>query len=182
MLVQEPRPYQSPDIVRFLERLVHHIPGKLLVSGLVHQSRRSQPVEDFLAQGGIPRRRPPGAVPRLRPGTDPGQGHLGLPRTRRTPTSSAAKEASPTPTAPAPRHRRRSPRALASSARVLSMGSSFLQTPMRRPVGTRTRWVLDRRSGRVQAHPVLWPAATVRKRRATAYSMFATCGAIWAAW
>ena len=39
--------------------------------------------------------------------------------------------------------------------------------------GTRTRWVLDRRSGRVQAHPVLWPAATVRKRRATAYSMFA---------
>ena len=32
---------------------------------------------------------------------------------------------------------------------------------------------MDRRSGRIQAHPVLWSAATVRKRRATDYSVFA---------
>ena len=32
---------------------------------------------------------------------------------------------------------------------------------------------MDRHSGRVQAHPVLWTAATVRKRRATGYSTFA---------
>ncbi|MGE3273441.1 MAG: hypothetical protein AB7P40_32200, partial [Chloroflexota bacterium] len=32
---------------------------------------------------------------------------------------------------------------------------------------------MDRRSGRIQAHPVLWSAATVRKRRTTDESVFA---------
>ena len=99
MLVQE-RPYKSPDIVRFLKHLLRHIPVKLLViwdGAPIHRGHRSKTSWPRW----IPAH-PAGAVPRLRPRTEPGRGHLELPQTRRTPKP-LLPEPPPTPTAPAPR-------------------------------------------------------------------------------
>jgi len=69
MLVQD-HPYKSPDIVRFLEHLLRHIPGKLLVLWDGAPIHRGQPVKDFLAAGGAERLRLasfPGYAPDLNP-------------------------------------------------------------------------------------------------------------------
>ncbi len=68
-LVQE-RAYKSPDIVRSLEHLLRHVPGKLLVIRDGAPIHRGQPVKDFLAQGGAGRLRLeqfPGYAPDLTP-------------------------------------------------------------------------------------------------------------------
>jgi transposase len=69
MHVQE-HPYKSPDIVRFLQHLLRHIPGKLLVLWDGAPIHRGQPVKDFLAQGCSQRIRLeqlPGYAPDLNP-------------------------------------------------------------------------------------------------------------------
>jgi len=49
MLVHD-HPYTSPEIVRFLEHLLRHIPGKHLVIWDGAPIHRGQPIKDFLAQ------------------------------------------------------------------------------------------------------------------------------------
>jgi transposase len=69
MHVQE-QPYKSPDIVRFLQHLLRHLPGKLLVLWDGAPIHRGQPVQDFLAQGAARRlqlERLPGYAPDLNP-------------------------------------------------------------------------------------------------------------------
>jgi transposase len=69
MQVQE-HPYKSPDIVRFLQHLLRHLPGKLLVLWDGAPIHRGQPVKDFLAQGATRRlqlERLPGYAPDLNP-------------------------------------------------------------------------------------------------------------------
>ena len=69
MLVQD-HPYTSPDIVRFLQHLLRHIPGKILVIWDGAPIHRGQPVKDVLARGGARRIRleqVPGYAPDLTP-------------------------------------------------------------------------------------------------------------------
>ena len=69
MQVQE-RPYRSVDVVRFLQHLLRHIPGKVLVIWDGSSIHRGQPVKDFLAQGGAERlqlEQLPGYAPDLNP-------------------------------------------------------------------------------------------------------------------
>jgi transposase len=46
---------RSPDVVRFLQHLLRHIPGPLLVIWDGSPIHRGQPVKDFLASGGAAR-------------------------------------------------------------------------------------------------------------------------------
>lgn len=50
MLVQE-RPYQGPDVVRFLRHLLGHLPGKLLILWDRSPIHRGWVVKEFLAKG-----------------------------------------------------------------------------------------------------------------------------------
>src|SRR5207237_9519129 len=70
LLLAQERPDKSPDIVRFLQHVLRHIPGKLLVIWDGAPIHRGQPVKDFLAQGGARRIRLeqfPGYAPDLNP-------------------------------------------------------------------------------------------------------------------
>ena len=49
------RSLRGPDVVRFLQHLLRHIPGKLLVIWDGAPIHRAQVVKDFLAQGGAAR-------------------------------------------------------------------------------------------------------------------------------
>ena len=49
------RSLHGPDVVRFLQHLLRHIPGKLLVVWDGAPIHRTQVVKDFLAQGGAAR-------------------------------------------------------------------------------------------------------------------------------
>ena len=65
--VQE-RALRGPDVVRFLEHLLRHLPGKLLVLWDGAPIHRGQAVKDFLAAGGAQRVRLeqlPGDAPEL---------------------------------------------------------------------------------------------------------------------
>jgi transposase len=69
MSVRE-RAFRSPDVVRFLKHLLHHIPGQLLVIWDGSPIHRGQPVKDFLAAGGAARlhlEQLPGYAPDLNP-------------------------------------------------------------------------------------------------------------------
>jgi transposase len=56
LLVQvRERSLRAPDVVRFLQHLLRHIPGKLLVVWDGAPIHRAQVVKDFLAQGGAAR-------------------------------------------------------------------------------------------------------------------------------
>jgi transposase len=62
--------YKGPDVVRFLQLLLREIPGKLLVIWDGASIHRSQPVKDFLSEGGAKRlhlERLPGYAPELNP-------------------------------------------------------------------------------------------------------------------
>ena len=50
MMVQK-RPYKGPDVVNFLQHLLRHIPGKLLVLWDGAPIHRSKVIKAFLAQG-----------------------------------------------------------------------------------------------------------------------------------
>ena len=54
MMVQE-RAYKSPDVVNFLEHLLKHIPGKLLIVWDRSPIHRSQVIKDYLASGAAAR-------------------------------------------------------------------------------------------------------------------------------
>ena len=54
MQVKE-RALRGPDVVRFLQHLLRHLPGKLLVSWDGSPIHRAQVVKDFLAQGAAQR-------------------------------------------------------------------------------------------------------------------------------
>ncbi len=61
---------KSPDVVRFLQHLLSHLPGKLLVIWDGAPIHRGQPVKDFLAQGAARRLHLeylPGYAPDLNP-------------------------------------------------------------------------------------------------------------------
>jgi transposase len=47
--------FRGPEVVRFLQHLLHHIEGKLLVIWDGAPIHRAQPVKDFLAQGAAAR-------------------------------------------------------------------------------------------------------------------------------
>jgi transposase len=67
--VQE-RAFKGADVVRFLEHLLRHIPGKLLIVWDGAPIHRSQVVKDFLANGATERirlERLPGYAPELNP-------------------------------------------------------------------------------------------------------------------
>ena len=69
MLVHE-RPIRGPDVVRFLQHLLRHIPGKLLVIWDGAPIHHGQAVQAFLAAGGAARLRLevlPGYAPDLNP-------------------------------------------------------------------------------------------------------------------
>jgi transposase len=62
--------YKGPDVVRFLQLLLREIPGKLLVIWDGSPIHRSQPIKDFLANGGAKRihlERLPAYAPELNP-------------------------------------------------------------------------------------------------------------------
>jgi transposase len=64
------RPLRGPDAVRFLQHLLRHIPGKLLVIWDGAPIHRAQVVKDFLAPGGAARiwlERLPAYAPELNP-------------------------------------------------------------------------------------------------------------------
>lgn len=68
-LVQE-RAYRSADVARFLQHLLRHIPGKLLVIWDGSPVHGGQPIKEFLANGGGERlrlERLPGYAPDLNP-------------------------------------------------------------------------------------------------------------------
>lgn len=69
MMVQE-RAYKGPDVVRFLQHLLRHIPGKLLIIWDRAPIHRSHVVKDFLASGAAARihlEQLPGYAPELNP-------------------------------------------------------------------------------------------------------------------
>ena len=55
LLQMQDRSLRGPDVVRFLQHLLRHIPGKLLVIWDGAPIHRAQVVKDFLAQGGAAR-------------------------------------------------------------------------------------------------------------------------------
>ncbi len=70
LLHVQDHPYKSPDVVRFLQHLLRHIPGKLLVIWDGAPIHRGQPIKDFLAAGGAQRiqlERLPAYAPDLNP-------------------------------------------------------------------------------------------------------------------
>jgi len=69
MMVQDGT-FKGPAIVRFLQHLLRHIPGKLLIIWDGLPAHRSQAVKDFLAQGAAQRihlEQLPGYAPDLNP-------------------------------------------------------------------------------------------------------------------
>lgn len=69
MMVQE-RAYKGADVVRFLQHLLRHIPGKLLIIWDRAPIHRSRVVQDFLARGAAARihlEQLPGYAPELNP-------------------------------------------------------------------------------------------------------------------
>jgi transposase len=70
LLAVQERPFCGPDIVRFLQHLLRHVPGKLLVIWDGAPIHRAQVVKDFLAQGAAARlhlEQLPGYAPELNP-------------------------------------------------------------------------------------------------------------------
>jgi hypothetical protein len=70
LLQMQERPFCGPDIVRFLQHLLRHEPGKLLVIWDGAPIHRAQVVRDFLAQGAAARlhlEQLPGYAPDLNP-------------------------------------------------------------------------------------------------------------------
>ena len=70
LLQMQARSLRGPDVVRFLQHLLRHIPGQLLVSWDGAPIHRAQVVKDFLAQGGAARiwlERLPAYAPELNP-------------------------------------------------------------------------------------------------------------------
>ena len=68
LLAVQAHAIRSPDVVRFLAHLLHHLPGKLLVIWDGAPIHRGQPVTDVLAAGGARRVRLehlPGDAPEL---------------------------------------------------------------------------------------------------------------------
>ena len=64
------RSFKSPGVVRFLDHLLHHIPGKILVIWDGAPIHRSKVVKNFLSNGGAKRillERLPGYAPELNP-------------------------------------------------------------------------------------------------------------------
>jgi transposase len=64
------RAFRGPEVVQFLQHLLHQIPGQLLVIWDGAPIHRAQPVKDFLAQGGAARlqlEQLPGYAPDLNP-------------------------------------------------------------------------------------------------------------------
>jgi transposase len=62
--------FRSPEVVRFLQHLLRHLPGKLLVIWDGSPIHRGHPVKDFLADGGAARiqlEQLPGYAPDLNP-------------------------------------------------------------------------------------------------------------------
>ena len=55
LLQMRDRSLRGPDVVCFLQHLLRHIPGKLLVIWDGAPIHRAQVVKDFLAQGGVAR-------------------------------------------------------------------------------------------------------------------------------
>jgi hypothetical protein len=55
LLQMRERSLRGPDIVRFLQHLLRHIPGRLLVVWDGSPIRRAQVVKEFLAEGGAAR-------------------------------------------------------------------------------------------------------------------------------
>ena len=55
LLQMQDRSLRGPDVVRFLQHLLRHIPGQLLVIWDGAPIHRAQVVKDFLAQGGAAR-------------------------------------------------------------------------------------------------------------------------------
>ena len=69
MMVQE-QAYKSPDVVRFLEHLQRHIPGKLLILWDGSPIHRSQVIKEYLGSGAAARihlEQLPGYAPELNP-------------------------------------------------------------------------------------------------------------------
>jgi len=70
LLTLQERPFRGPDIVRFLQHLLRHVPGKLLVIWDGAPIHRAQVVKDFLARGAAARlqlEQLPGYAPELNP-------------------------------------------------------------------------------------------------------------------
>ena len=70
LLTVQERPFRGPAIVRFLQHLLRHISGKLLVIWDGAPFHRAQVVKDFLAQGAAARlqlEQLPGYAPELNP-------------------------------------------------------------------------------------------------------------------
>lgn len=70
LLMAQERGYRSTDVVCFLQHLLRHIPGKLLVIWDGSPIHRGQPIKDFLTHGGAARMRLeqlPGYAPDLNP-------------------------------------------------------------------------------------------------------------------
>lgn len=70
LLAVQARPVRGPDVVRFLQHLLRHLPGPLLVIWDGAPIHRSRPVQDFLAAGGAERLHLaalPGYAPDLNP-------------------------------------------------------------------------------------------------------------------
>jgi transposase len=70
LLQTRERSLRGPDVVRFLQHLLRHIPGKLLVIWDGAPIHRAQVVKDFLARGGAARiwlEQLPGYAPELNP-------------------------------------------------------------------------------------------------------------------
>jgi len=70
LLTVQERPFRGPDIVRFLQHLLRHLPGKLLIIWDGAPIHRAQVVKDFLAAGAAARlqlERLPGYAPELNP-------------------------------------------------------------------------------------------------------------------
>src|SRR5215211_533101 len=70
LLTLQERPFRGPDIVRFLQHLLRHVPGKLLVIWDGAPIHRARVVKDFLARGAAARlqlEQLPGYAPELNP-------------------------------------------------------------------------------------------------------------------
>ena len=70
LLTVQERSFRGPDIVRFLQQLLRHVPGKLLVIWDGAPIHRAQVVKDFLAHGAATRlqlEQFPGYAPELTP-------------------------------------------------------------------------------------------------------------------
>jgi transposase len=52
---QQARPVKGPDLVRFLNHILAHIPGKILLVWDGLPAHRSQPIKEFLASGAAKR-------------------------------------------------------------------------------------------------------------------------------